>query len=283
MSSKTHVVPVPENILALPLPKDFSRFAPKLQCSNVVCTFKMTAHSAAKRISVVELSRKLPGVAYDPKRFAACMLRCGSATILIFDGGSAVCVGTVSENQARIAALRVTNFLLRTGEFVCFSDFDVQNIVCRGVAGFLVNIKDINAAYRVEATYEPDKFPGLVFRMKNPKVVIIVFISGCCIVTGSKAFADSEVIWAWFYKAVLCRFRMHAVACPTSAEYRMRTYREGNTVPADCERLWNEHCASAHNFQRQGPLTIADLVNSEEDFYVCRGSGLFFTHANGRP
>jgi len=272
MPPREHI-PVPENILSLQLPRDFSRFAPKLQCSNVTCKFKLNAHSATKPISVIELSRKLPGVAYDPKRFAACMLRCGSATVLIFDGGSCVCVGTVSENQARLAGMRVANFLLRTGEFVSFSNFAVQNIVCRGAAGFLVNIKDIDAAYRVEATYEPDKFPGLIFRMKSSKIVIIVFISGCCIVTGSKTFANSEIIWAWFYNAVLRRFRMHAVACPTSAEYRMSSYHEGNTVAADCERLWARHCAKVSEKRR--PLTVRDLVHSEEDFYVCRGFGLF--------
>ena len=32
--------------------------------------------------------------------------------------------------------------------------------------------------------YEPEIFPGLIYRMKSPKVVLLVFVSGKVILTG---------------------------------------------------------------------------------------------------
>lgn len=34
--------------------------------------------------------------------------------------------------------------------------------------------------------YEPEIFPGLVYRMKQPKVVLLVFTSGKIVITGAK-------------------------------------------------------------------------------------------------
>ena len=35
--------------------------------------------------------------------------------------------------------------------------------------------------------YEPEQFPGLVFRMKDPKVVILIFSTGKVICTGARS------------------------------------------------------------------------------------------------
>ena len=257
--------PVPHDFSALAFPSDFTRRATKLQCVNMVCNFKMTGQTAGMRIRVTELSRKLPGVAYNPQRFAACQLRCDQATALIFDGGSAVCVGTTSEQQARISALRFTNFLLRTGELVAFRDFAVQNVVCRGAAGFLVDIAAVDKAYPIDASYDAGTFPGLIFRLKPPRrTTIIVFVSGYCIVTGNKNMAEAELIWAWFYTAVLLPFRLDAAVCPTSSAYRVATLAAQDTVAADCDALWRQYTAA----QQQQQQPQQPQAASVEERYV---------------
>jgi len=40
--------------------------------------------------------------------------------------------------------------------------------------------------------YEPEQFPGVVCRVKKPKVVVLVFSSGKLVVTGGKTVNDCE-------------------------------------------------------------------------------------------
>lgn len=54
--------------------------------------------------------------------------------------------------------------------------------------------------------YEPELFPGLIYRMENPRIVFLVFVSGKIVVTGAKA---RSVILEGMHKLfpVLYRFR----------------------------------------------------------------------------
>jgi transcription initiation factor TFIID TATA-box-binding protein len=38
--------------------------------------------------------------------------------------------------------------------------------------------------------YEPEQFPGLIYRMSEPKVVILLFASGKLVCTGAKKEQD---------------------------------------------------------------------------------------------
>jgi transcription initiation factor TFIID TATA-box-binding protein len=38
--------------------------------------------------------------------------------------------------------------------------------------------------------YEPEQFPGLIYRMDDPKVVILIFASGKLVCTGAKKEED---------------------------------------------------------------------------------------------
>jgi transcription initiation factor TFIID TATA-box-binding protein len=39
--------------------------------------------------------------------------------------------------------------------------------------------------------YEPEQFPGLIYRMAEPKVVILLFASGKLVCTGAKKEQDA--------------------------------------------------------------------------------------------
>ena len=39
--------------------------------------------------------------------------------------------------------------------------------------------------YLPAAQYEPELFPGLIYRMKDPKVVLLIFVSGKVVLTGA--------------------------------------------------------------------------------------------------
>jgi transcription initiation factor TFIID TATA-box-binding protein len=68
----------------------------------------------------------------------------------------------------------------------------IQNIVASGILGGLIDLE--KAAYTLEhAMYEPEQFPGLIYRMAEPKVVILLFASGKLVCTGGKKEQDVYV------------------------------------------------------------------------------------------
>jgi len=67
--------------------------------------------------------------------------------------------------------------------------FKIQNIVASASLGGLIDLE--KAAYDLGKTmYEPEQFPGLIYRMAEPKVVILLFASGKLVCTGAKREQD---------------------------------------------------------------------------------------------
>ena len=68
------------------------------------------------------------------------------------------------------------------------------NIKIENVVAFTslnVTISLNNLVNKVENTeYEPEQFPGLVYRMDDPRVTFLLFGSGKIICTGGRSIAD---------------------------------------------------------------------------------------------
>ncbi len=80
---------------------------------------------------------------------------------------------------------------LKRGGIIIISkpELKIQNIVASGVLGGLIDLE--KAAYTLgHAMYEPEQFPGLIYRMETPKVVILLFASGKLVCTGAKKEQD---------------------------------------------------------------------------------------------
>ena len=71
-----------------------------------------------------------------------------------------------------------------------FKDFKVQNMVGSADVRFPVRLEGLAYAHGFFCSYEPELFPGLIYRMKAPKVVLLVFVSGKVVLTGAKARED---------------------------------------------------------------------------------------------
>jgi transcription initiation factor TFIID TATA-box-binding protein len=69
---------------------------------------------------------------------------------------------------------------------VKMTDFKIQNIVGSHDVGFNIKLEALRNAASSMCTYEPECFPGLIFRMKDPKVVLLIFSSGKIVLTGAK-------------------------------------------------------------------------------------------------
>jgi transcription initiation factor TFIID TATA-box-binding protein len=101
-----------------------------------------------------------------------------------------VCTGAKSERLARKALMKVVDELKRNGIVILGKpEIQVQNIVASAGLGGRIDLE--KTIYSLKRTmYEPEQFPGLIYRMDDPKVVILIFASGKLVCTGAKKEAE---------------------------------------------------------------------------------------------
>ena len=118
--------------------------------------------------------RTFPGVEYRPQQFPGIVFKLNKPKTanLIFGSGKMVCVGAKSERQARRAVMRVVQILKDNGILIVGRPtIKVVNIVASASLRGQVDVE--KAVYVLgRIMYEPEQFPGLIYRMDEPKVVI---------------------------------------------------------------------------------------------------------------
>ena len=146
-------------------------------------------------LELEQLAMDLQGADYDPENFPGIVYRLQDpkAATLIFRSGKIVCTGAKSIDDVHTACQRVFEDLRTLGVDV---DDDpeviVQNIVASADLGDSLNLNAIAIGLGLEnIEYEPEQFPGLVYRIDDPKVVALLFGSGKLVITGGKTPDDA--------------------------------------------------------------------------------------------
>lgn len=152
--------------------------------------------SLEQELDLETLADDLEDVSYDPEQFPGLVYRTtdSKAASLIFRSGKLVCTGASSIDDLR-RAVRITVEKLRTLGIVVPADPEVtiQNIVTSGDLGARLNLNAIAIGLGLEAVeYEPEQFPGLVYRLDEPDVVALLFGSGKLVITGGEQPSDAE-------------------------------------------------------------------------------------------
>jgi transcription initiation factor TFIID TATA-box-binding protein len=133
-----------------------------------------------------------PGVEYDPEKFPGLIykLRRPRTSILIFSTGKMVCTGAKSSKEANRAINKVVRKLKKSGIIIAGKPkTEVVNMVASGNLNGLIDLE--RSAYSLGRTmYEPEQFPGLIYRVSNPKVVFLIFASGKIVCTGATKEED---------------------------------------------------------------------------------------------
>ena len=144
--------------------------------------------SINQRVDLIEITKKFKHVEYHPKQFPGLVFRIESpkTATLIFSSGKMVCTGAKSEELAKKAVRKVVLKLRKGGiKIKKNAIIIIQNIVASGNLGGKVHLEE--AARNLDhSMYEPEQFPGLIHRMKEPKTVILLFASGKLVCTGAK-------------------------------------------------------------------------------------------------
>ena len=71
-----------------------------------------------------------------------------------------------------------------------FRDFTIQNMVGSCDVRFAIRLEGLVLTHSQFSSYEPELFPGLIYRMVKPKVVLLIFVSGKVVLTGAKVRSE---------------------------------------------------------------------------------------------
>eukprot|EP01135_Chromosphaera_perkinsii_P000005 Nk52_evm1s5 gene=Nk52_evmTU1s5 len=178
-----------------------SGIVPQLQ--NIVSTINLGCKLELKSIAL-----RARNAEYNPKRFAAVIMRIREpkTTALIFASGKMVCTGAKSEEQSRLAARKYARIIQKLGFQAKFTEFKIQNIVGSCDVKFPVRLEGLVFSHGHFCSYEPELFPGLIYRMMSPKIVLLIFVSGKIVLTGAKVREEIYTAFENIYP-VLTEFR----------------------------------------------------------------------------
>ncbi|KAH7823862.1 Transcription initiation factor TFIID TATA-box binding protein [Monocercomonoides exilis] len=161
------------------------------QIQNVVATAFL-----GSRVNLRTIASNVRNVEHNPRRFPAAVfrLRDPKATVLIFESGKMVCTGAKSEELARLACRRTAKTIHKIPEHegihITFQNFKIENLVASCDVRFPIRLEALAAAHTNFSTYEPEMFPGLVYRMTTTKITFLIFVSGKVVITGAKSRND---------------------------------------------------------------------------------------------
>jgi transcription initiation factor TFIID TATA-box-binding protein len=157
-----------------------------INIENVVASANLN-----QRIDLDSIAKIFPQSQYKPNEFPGLVyrLRKPKVSMLVFSTGRLVIAGAKSQNMARRAVLKlVDEFKLNGIVILGKPDVTIRNVVASAELGHPVDLED--AANALEGTiYEPDQFPGLIYRFKGSKLTILIFSSGKLVCAG----ASSEI------------------------------------------------------------------------------------------
>ncbi|KAK0600559.1 hypothetical protein LWI29_016134 [Acer saccharum] len=241
------------------LSKHPSGIVPTLQ--NIVSTVNLDCKLDLKQIALQARNAE-----YNPKRFAAVIMRIREpkTTALIFASGKMVCTGAKSEQQSKLAARKYARIIQKLGFPAKFKDFKIQNIVGSCDVKFPIRLEGLAYSHGAFSSYEPELFPGLIYRMKQPKIVLLIFVSGKIVITGAKVRDETYTAFENIYP-VLTEFR------------KVQQWNIVSTVNLDCKLDLKQIALQARNAEyNPKDFKIQNIVGSSDVKFPIRLEGLAY-------
>ena len=148
----------------------------------------------AEKLDLDVIATSLEEAEYEPEQFPGLVYRLISpkTATLLFRSGKANCTGAKNLEDVRKTIDIIADKLKKLGVKV-YKDLEivVQNMVATADLGGELNLDEVAVAFGLEnVEYEPEQFPGLVYRVKEPKVVMLLFGSGKIVCTGGRNTED---------------------------------------------------------------------------------------------
>ncbi|USN46042.1 MAG: TATA-box-binding protein [Candidatus Woesearchaeota archaeon] len=156
---------------------------------NVKIVNIVISTSLEHNVPLEKMAATLPNTEYNPEQFPGLVIKIKEpkTSALIFSSGNIVCTGARSMDkvyeaiQKIIEALAVINIKITIKPKI-----NIQNMVASGEIGVDLNLNTL--AMKLDNTeYEPEQFPGLVFKLMEARATFLLFSNGKVVCTGTKS------------------------------------------------------------------------------------------------
>jgi transcription initiation factor TFIID TATA-box-binding protein len=141
-------------------------------------------------LNLLAINKVIENAQYEPGQFPGLVYRLTNpkAAALIFRSGKVVCTGAKSEKDIDVTVNSVVSKIKEAGIKITKKPIiEIQNIVASADLKVDLNLNEIAMSIGLEKIeYEPEQFPGLVYRLDDPKVVVLLFGSGKLVCTGAR-------------------------------------------------------------------------------------------------
>jgi len=144
---------------------------------------------------------------YDPDKYPGMYLRFAedAPLITVYRTGKYIVTGADSEAEAQAIRERFLDLLADNGMITAPDDewFRIQNFVCTAELEEPLNLNALAIGLGLESTeYEPEQFPGLIYRPTGADSVVLLFASGRVVITGSPNLDEAEETFTALQEAV---------------------------------------------------------------------------------
>jgi transcription initiation factor TFIID TATA-box-binding protein len=140
-------------------------------------------------IPLEKMAATLSNTEYNPEQFPGLVIRIKEpkTSALIFSSGKIVCTGARTMANVHESIRKIIKSLEKINvKIKDFPQVNIQNIVAAGSVGMDLNLNVL--AMRLENTeYEPEQFPGLVYKLPDQKATFLLFSNGKIVCTGTKS------------------------------------------------------------------------------------------------
>ena len=146
-------------------------------------------------IPLEKMAATLSNTEYNPEQFPGLVIRIKDpkTSALIFSSGKVVCTGARSMDKVHESIERIIESLKKIGIKITITPkINIQNIVASGNIGMDLNLNVL--AMKLDNTeYEPEQFPGLVYKLMEAKATFLLFSNGKVVCTGTKSEAEVHI------------------------------------------------------------------------------------------
>ncbi len=144
----------------------------------------------AEKLDLDVIAQSLEDAEYEPEQFPGLVYRLSEpkTATLLFRSGAANCTGAKTIEDVKTTVDIIAEKLEKIGVKVYKNpEIIIQNIVATSDLGGELNLSEVAIALGLEnVEYEPEQFPGLVYRLKEPKVAMLLFGSGKIVCAGAR-------------------------------------------------------------------------------------------------
>jgi transcription initiation factor TFIID TATA-box-binding protein len=141
-----------------------------------------------RELDLAAVARDLPETEYDPEKMPGLLYRpsAAEATVMVFESGNVIVMGSTTSDGTQSAFRECVADLRDLGiSLTDLSEIDIQNIVARADFGVEFHLSAVAVGLGLEQVeYEPEQFPGLVYRLGTPEAVVLLFGSGKAVIVG---------------------------------------------------------------------------------------------------